>query len=48
MFQVLKKEKLYGNLKKWKFFANEVTFLGYIVTANGIQVEESKMKAIRS
>jgi len=45
---VLEEEKLYGNLKKCTFFTNEVTFLGYIVTAHDIKVDESKVEAIRS
>jgi len=33
VMKVLEKEKLYGNLKKCSFFTQEVTFLGYIITA---------------
>ena len=46
--EVLKREKLYGNLKKCTFFTCEVTFLGYIVTSHDIKVDESKLEAIRS
>jgi len=46
--KVLEKEKLYGNLKKYTFFSNEVTFLGYVVTFNCIRVDEGKVEAIRS
>ena len=46
VMKILKKEKLYGNLKKWFFFTEEVTLLGYIVTAQGIKVDESKVEAI--
>ena len=45
---VLECERLFGNLKKYAFFTPEVTFLGYIVTGNGMKVDESKIKAIRS
>ena len=44
---VLEKAKLHGNLKNCTFFTHEVTFLGYIVIAQGIQVDESKVDAIR-
>jgi len=47
IMKVLEKEKLFGNLKKCTF-SNEVTFLGYSVTPNGIRVDESKVEAIRS
>jgi len=36
IMRVLEKEKLFGNLRKCTFFSNEVTFLGYVVTPNGI------------
>jgi len=45
---VVTQEKLYGNLKKCTFFSLEVVFLGYIVLAQGIQVNQSKAKAIQS
>jgi len=41
-------EKLYGNPKKCNFFSLEVVFLGYIVSAQGIQVDPSKVAAIQS
>ena len=47
IMKVLEKEKLFGNLKKYTFFTNEVTFLGYVVTPSGIRVDESKVEAIR-
>ena len=46
--KVFEKEKLFGNLKKCIFFSDGVTFLGYVVTSNGIRVDESKVEAIRS
>ena len=48
IMRVLKKKKLLGNLKKCTFFFNEVTFLGYVVTVKGIQVDESKVKVVHS
>ena len=46
--RVPEKEKLFGNLKKYTFFTNEVTFSGYVVTPHGIHVDESKVEAIWS
>ena len=43
---VLDQQKLFGNLKKCTFFTQEVTFLGYIVSAEGIKVDESKIDSI--
>ena len=45
---LLEHEQLYGNPKKCSFFTQEVIFLGYIVTAEGIQVDQSKVEAIKS
>ena len=48
IIKVLEKEKLFSNLKKCTFLSNEVTFPWYVVTSNGIRVDESKMEAIQS
>jgi len=48
IIQVLEREKFYGNLYKCTFFTYKVTFLGYIVNAKGIDVDESKVEAIRN
>ena len=47
VFKVLRKNKLYGNLKKCVFMANSLLFLGYMVSSEGIKVHEEKVKAIR-
>jgi len=44
---VLSQEKLYDNLKKRHFFTSQVVFLGYVVSAQGIQVDKSKIEAIK-
>ena len=44
---VLRKEKLYANLKKCSFCMDKVVFLGYVVRAKGIEVDEEKVKAIK-
>ncbi|KAH9769141.1 Endonuclease [Citrus sinensis] len=44
---VLRKEKLYANLKKCSFCTNQIVFLGYIVSAKGIEVDEENAKAIK-
>ena len=48
IMHVLEREQLYGNLKKCTFFTHEVTFLGYIVSSEGIKVDEGKIEAIRT
>jgi len=45
---VLERERLFGNLKKCAFYTHEVAFLSYIVTGDGIKVDDSKIEAIWS
>nr|GFC05985.1 hypothetical protein [Tanacetum cinerariifolium] len=44
LFKLLDQEKLYGNLDKGEFFTNQVTFLGYLVSEQGIQVDQKSFK----
>ena len=46
VLDVLRKKKLYANLKKYTFCMEKVVFLGYVVSATGIEVDEEKVKAI--
>ena len=43
VFDVLRKDKLYANLKKCMFYINEITFLGYIINDKGIHVDQEKV-----
>ena len=47
VLSILSQEELYGNLEKCHFFTSQVIFLGYVVSAQGIHVDESKVQAIR-
>ena len=47
VLDVLRAESLFANLKKCTFCMEKVVFLGYVVSANGIEVDEEKVKAIR-
>ncbi|XP_076913571.1 uncharacterized protein LOC143572239 [Bidens hawaiensis] len=44
---LLRKDSLYAAKKKCVFMAPEVLFLGYVVSGEGIQVDESKVAAIK-
>ena len=48
IFEVLAKQKLYINKKKCEFITNSLVFLGYVVSAEGIHVDPSKIDAILS
>jgi hypothetical protein len=43
---VLRKECLYANLAKCTFCTDKVVFLGFVVSAQGVEVDEEKIKAI--
>jgi hypothetical protein len=47
VLNVLRAEKLYGNISKCTFCTDRVVFLGFVVTAEGIQVDEDKIRAIK-
>jgi hypothetical protein len=47
VFEILRKEKLYANVKKCTFCLDRVIFLGFVVSAQGIEVDKEKTKAIR-
>jgi hypothetical protein len=44
---VLRKECLYANLTKCTFCTDKVVFLGFVVSALGVEVDEEKIKAVR-
>jgi hypothetical protein len=45
---VLREEKLYGDIAKCTFCTDRVVSLGFVVSADGIQVDEEKVKAIKN
>ena len=45
--EVLRKEKLYAKLSKCDFFKQKIDFLGHTVSAEGISMDNHKVKAIR-
>ncbi len=47
MLEQLQKHLLYVNLKKCQFYQEELGFLGYIVSHQGIQIEKDQIKAVR-
>jgi hypothetical protein len=44
---VLRKEGLFANLAKCTFCTNKVVFLCFVVSAQGVEVDEEKIKAVR-
>ncbi|GJY62195.1 putative reverse transcriptase domain-containing protein [Tanacetum coccineum] len=48
MLDLLRKEKLYAKFSKCEFWLQEVHFLGHVVNHDGIHVDPSKIKAVKS
>ncbi|KAK1645771.1 hypothetical protein QYE76_063576 [Lolium multiflorum] len=48
VLQVLRDNKLYGNLEKCTFCKDKVIFLGYVVSKHGVEVDVSKIEAIQN
>ena len=47
VLEVLKENELYVNLKKYVFLQKRLLFLGFVITSEGIHVDDSKVAAIR-
>jgi len=48
VFNALRNARLFGNIEKCIFCTDRVSFLGYVVTPQGIEVDEAKIEAIKS
>jgi hypothetical protein len=48
IFGALREARLFANLEKCTFCTDRVAFLGYVVTPQGIEVDEAKIEAIKS
>jgi hypothetical protein len=47
IFYALRDARLFGNMEKCTFCMQRVSFLGYVVTPQGIEVDSSKVEAIQ-
>jgi len=47
VMETLRKEKLYVNLEKCVFIVDQIDFLGFVVSSQGVHVDEEKVAAIR-
>ena len=46
VLETLRKEQLYAKLSKYEFWFNEVSFLGHIVSKEGIRVDPKKIEVV--
>ena len=44
----LRKNGLFANFKKCRFHKDEIRFLGYVVSAQGVRMEEERIDAIKN
>ena len=47
VLEVFRKYSLYANLKKYRFHQDEIVFLGFIVSRDGIKMEEERIDAVK-
>jgi hypothetical protein len=43
---VLREQKLYASLEKCTFCTDKVVFLGFVVSGQGVEVDDEKIKAV--
>ena len=48
MLDVLRWHGFFANLKKCQFHKDEICFLGYIVLAQGVRIEDEQIKAVKN
>ena len=48
VLDIVRKNGLFANLKKCQFHMDEVRFLGYVVSSQGIRIEDERIKAVRN
>ena len=48
VLEVLRTEKLYANLEKCIFCTDKLVFMGFVVSGQGVEVDESKIEAIKN
>ncbi|KAF8054126.1 hypothetical protein N665_1346s0001 [Sinapis alba] len=47
VLKTLRQEHLYANLKKCTFCTDQLVFLGFVVSSQGLKVDEEKIKAVQ-
>ena len=48
VLDLLQKNKLFANLKKCWFHQDEFCFLGYVLSAQGVQIEDERIEVIKN
>ncbi len=48
VLEQLRKHGFFAKLKKWPFHQNDVRFLGFVMSSQGIRMEEERIEAVRA
>ena len=48
VLQVLKEHQLFSNYSKYEFWLRSVTFLGHIISSEGVEADPRKMKSVKN
>ena len=48
VLDVLRRHKLFANLKKYRFHKDEICFLSYIVSAQRVRMEDKQIKVVKN
>ena len=48
VLDVLRRHRLFANLKKCRFYKNEVCFLSYVVLIQGVKIKDKQIKAVKN
>ena len=48
MLDILRRYRLFANLKKCQFYKDEVCFLGYVFLAQGVKIKDEQIKVVKN
>ena len=48
VFENMRKHGLFANLKMCRFHKDEIRFLGYVVSAQGVRIEEERIEVVKN
>ena len=48
VLDILKRYRLFANLKKFRFYKDEVCFLGYILLAQRVKIEDEQIEMVKN
>jgi hypothetical protein len=46
VLSILREKKLFAKLKKYEFWLKEVSFLGHVISKDGVEIDPRKIEAV--